>query len=91
MSLAAGPTLLRAGRPYGLLPSLACRLLDNARPNEIVVDAALAAALPPGFDVAEQRPVDLRGIGTHLMAVLAPRRLSQADPAPPTVQGRSGG
>lgn len=72
VSLAAGPTLLRAGRPYGLLPTRACRLLDNARPDEIVVDAAVAAALPAALAVAERRPVVLRGLGSHTLAVLAP-------------------
>ncbi len=72
VSLAAGPTLLRSGRPYGLLPTRACRLLDNARPGEIVVDAAVAAALPPPLTVAERRLIDLRGLGSHTLAVLAP-------------------
>ncbi|MDH4074922.1 MAG: adenylate/guanylate cyclase domain-containing protein, partial [Acidimicrobiia bacterium] len=74
VSVAAGPTLLRAGRPYGLLPSRACRLLDNARPGEVVLDATVAAALPPHFSVSEHRLVDLRGIGSHPLAVLAPPR-----------------
>ncbi len=72
MSLAAGPTLLRAGRPYGLLPARACRLLDNARPDEIVIDDAVAAALPAPLAIVERRPVVLRGLGLHTLAVLAP-------------------
>lgn len=71
VSLAGGPTLMRAGRPYGLLVALAARLLEKAQPDEIVLDARAFASVPPEVRV-ERRDVELRGIGHQTMGVLRP-------------------
>lgn len=69
VSLACGRTLVRDGRPYGLLVSLAVRLLERAEPGQVVVDARFAAALPPGLSVRIQE-VDLKGFGPTVMGIL---------------------
>jgi class 3 adenylate cyclase len=70
VSLAGGPTLMRAGRPYGLVLNRASRLLDVADPGDIVVDTAVAAGLPSGLGVAATRTAQLRGIGSETITVL---------------------
>jgi class 3 adenylate cyclase len=69
--LAAGPTLMRAGRPYGLVLNRAARLVDIAGPDEIVVDPTVARDLPPRFRIASAGQRELRGIGTETISVLA--------------------
>lgn len=70
VSLARGVTLMRAGRPYGLLPALAARLIERAGPNQIVADEQLVQVLPSGTGVATTEAVDLKNVGRRTIAVL---------------------
>lgn len=70
VSLARGPTLMRAGRPYGLLPALAARLIERAGPNQIVADEQILRVLPPGTGVAATEAAELKNVGRRTIAVL---------------------
>lgn len=71
VSLARGATLMRAGRPYGLLPALAARLIERAGPNQIVADEQLVRALPSGTRVVSAAEADLKNLGRRTIAVLS--------------------
>jgi len=71
VSLARGPALMRAGRPYGLLPALAARIIERAGPDEIVADGELCRVLPPGVGVAATEVVELKNVGRRTIAALS--------------------
>ncbi|GAA2551538.1 adenylate/guanylate cyclase domain-containing protein [Pseudonocardia hydrocarbonoxydans] len=63
IGLAAGPVLTRYGDVYGEVVNIASRLTTHARPDSVLVDDAVAAALDgdPRFRVRALRPVAVRG------------------------------
>ncbi|WP_225920738.1 adenylate/guanylate cyclase domain-containing protein [Pseudonocardia oceani] len=63
IGLAAGPVLTRYGDVYGEVVNIASRLTTHARPDTVLVDDAVAAALADDgrFRVRALRPVSVRG------------------------------
>lgn len=63
IGLAAGPVLARYGDVYGEVVNIASRLTTHARPDTVLVDDAVAAALADDgrFRVRALRPVSVRG------------------------------
>ena len=63
VGMAAGQVLSRFGDVYGPVVNLAARLTSLARPETVLVDAELAAALRshPGYELRARRPAAVRG------------------------------
>lgn len=70
ISLAGGEPLFRGDRPYGLVLNRAFRVADTARPGQVVLDESVAATIDAHL-IANRFTRDLRGIGKHLISVLA--------------------
>ncbi len=59
----AGPLIVRDVDFYGRTVNVAARLVDYARPREVLVTAdAVEAAKPEAFDFTEIGPVSLKGV-----------------------------
>ncbi|NMH94132.1 adenylate/guanylate cyclase domain-containing protein [Pseudonocardia bannensis] len=79
IGLAAGPVLVRFGDVYGEVVNIAARLTTHARPDSVLVDREVAAALAddPRFTVRSLRPLHVRGY-SHLHPYLLRRAADQA-------------
>jgi adenylate cyclase len=64
IGLAAGEVLVRFGDAFGSVVNIAARLTSVAKPDTIVMDSSLAAALAdmPDFKIKSMRPVRVRGL-----------------------------
>ncbi|WP_308259376.1 adenylate/guanylate cyclase domain-containing protein [Pseudonocardia sp. H11422] len=82
IGLAAGPVLVRFGDVYGEVVNIAARLTTHARPDSVLVDREVAAALAddPRFEVRSLRPLHVRGY-SHLHPYLL-RRAGEPAPDP---------
>lgn len=69
ISLAGGAPIFRGQRPYGLVLNRAFRVADTARPGQVVLDEAVAAAVAPSR-IAERFERELRGIGMQTISIL---------------------
>ncbi|MBT2207213.1 MULTISPECIES: adenylate/guanylate cyclase domain-containing protein [Actinomadura] len=64
VGMAYGEVIQRLGDVFGTPVNLAARLTATARAGTVLVDGALAAALPSGgYDVTDLRPRPLQGLG----------------------------
>ncbi|QXJ22976.1 adenylate/guanylate cyclase domain-containing protein [Actinomadura graeca] len=71
VGMAYGEVIQRLGDVFGTPVNLAARLTATAYAGTVLIDGALASALPPGaYDVADLRPRPLQGLGR-----VRPRRL----------------
>ncbi|MFD0683781.1 adenylate/guanylate cyclase domain-containing protein [Actinomadura fibrosa] len=86
VGMAYGEVILRLGDVFGTPVNLAARLTATAYPGTVLIDAALASALPDGasYDVSSLRPRPLQGLGKVRPRVLrrpSSRQRSQGDRA----------
>ncbi|MGH3244437.1 MAG: adenylate/guanylate cyclase domain-containing protein, partial [Spirillospora sp.] len=74
VGLAYGEVIQRLGDVFGTPVNLAARLTATAYPGTVLIDHALALALPPGtFDTTPLRPRPLQGLGRVRPVVLRRR------------------
>lgn len=75
VGMATGQVLSRFGDVYGPVVNLAARLTSLARPETVLVDAGLAAALRPdrNYELRARRPVAVRGYHHLRSWTLRPR------------------
>ncbi|MFI0410413.1 adenylate/guanylate cyclase domain-containing protein [Actinomadura sp. 3N508] len=71
VGLAYGEVIQRLGDVFGTPVNLAARLTSTAYPGTVLIDTALASALPPdAFDTTSLRPRPLQGLGRVRPTVL---------------------
>jgi adenylate cyclase len=75
VGMAAGQVLSRFGDVYGPVVNLAARLTSVAKPETVLVDKELAAALrrDPNYELRARRPVAVRGYHHLRSWILRPR------------------